>query len=81
MRRTWLLLYGTAVITGGAHAPRVVPLMGLFYMLLGAYALLVPIWVANGFLPLAVNADLLLAIGFGGVHLFFGALIFWKYDG
>jgi hypothetical protein len=67
----WLLLYGTAVVTGGAFSIRVVPLMGLCFMVLGAVALFSPANWSNG----------LLAVGFGGFHIIFGAVIARKYGG
>ncbi|HET7226613.1 MAG TPA: hypothetical protein VFK69_12970 [Candidatus Eisenbacteria bacterium] len=67
----WLLLYGTAVATGGAFSIRIVPVMGLVFMLAGAAALLAP--------PSA--ADAVLAAGFGGIHLVFGAIIARRYGG
>ena len=67
----WLLLYGVGVVTAGAFSVRAVPLMGIGFMFLGAMALLVP----------SLPGDLLLALGFGGLQIAFGAFIARRHGG
>ncbi|MBC55027.1 MAG: hypothetical protein CMQ34_14460 [Gammaproteobacteria bacterium] len=65
----WLGLYGAAVMTAGVWSVRAIPVMGALFMMLAA-----------GVLLAAVPADLMLALGFGGLHIIFGFWI-WRYHG
>jgi hypothetical protein len=71
MPGTWLLLYGVAVVTGGAFSVRVVPIMGVCFMVLGVLALFAPSALAN----------LFMALGFGILHITFGIVIARRYGG
>jgi hypothetical protein len=64
----WLLLYGSGVVAGGLSSVRAVPIMGALFFVLGMVALF-------------GAGNLLLAMGFGGLHLIFGGIIAWRYGG
>ncbi|MFQ5680219.1 MAG: hypothetical protein ACE5HP_12280 [Gemmatimonadota bacterium] len=67
----WLLLYGAAVVTAGTFSVRIVPLMGICFMVLGLSVLLA--------FPAA--GDLGMAAGFGGLHILFGTNIARRHGG
>lgn len=62
---TWLLIYGCALISASVSTMAIVVWMGLCFAALGIAALLAP---AMFHIPL-------LGVGFGGLHILFGALI------
>jgi hypothetical protein len=68
---TWLLIYGTSVVTGGSYSVRPVPVMGVAFMLAGVAAFLSP----------AAWGDAYMAAGFGGLHIVFGAVIWRRHGG
>ena len=67
----WMLLYGVGVVAAGTFSVRIVPVMGLAFMLVGTVTLFAP--------PSWSTACM--AIGFGGLHLAFGALIARRHGG
>jgi len=77
---TWLLLYGVAVMTGGAFSVRIVPVMGLLFLFLGAFSLLTTdMYGLTAVVGPLTPGDILLIFGFGGLHMIFGLIIAWKY--
>jgi hypothetical protein len=67
----WMLLYGVGVVAAGTFSVRIVPVMGLAFMMVGTVALFAP--------PTWTTACM--AAGFGGLHLFFGILIARRHGG
>jgi len=67
----WLLLYGTAAVSGGASSIRPIRLAGICFMTLGAAAM----WAPTAW------GDLFMALGFGVVQIVFGVVIFRRYGG
>jgi hypothetical protein len=67
----WMLLYGAGITVAGATSVRVVPILGMSFMALGAVAFLTP----------STWGNLLMAAGFGGLQIGFGLLIARKYGG
>lgn len=68
---TWLLLYGAGLVAAGAWSVRVVPVIGITFMGLGAVGLLLPLQWSNW----------LLIVGFGGLHVAFGMIVGRKHGG
>lgn len=67
----WLLCYGAGVVAAGALSPAVVPATGASFLVLGAAALVAP----------AAWGDVLMAAGFGGVHLVSGFVVARRHGG
>ena len=67
----WMLLYGTAVVAGGAFSVKIVPLMGICFIVAGTIAV---------FAPPSWN-DWIMAASFGGLHAVFGVAIARRHGG
>ena len=61
----WLTLYGAGVVVAGVFSIRIITVLGASFMALGAVAAFVPWWPAT----------VLVAVGFGGLHLLAGAIV------
>ncbi|MDQ2747120.1 MAG: hypothetical protein M3T96_07670 [Acidobacteriota bacterium] len=67
----WLTLYGTAVVCGGVSSVKIVPIAGWCFIALG----LISVFLPHGY------GDLLMGLGFGGLHIIFGFVVARKYGG
>jgi hypothetical protein len=67
----WLLLYGSAVVAGGAFSVRLIPVMGICFIAAGIAALFAP----------AAWQYAILGAAFGGIHIAFGIPIARSYGG
>lgn len=67
----WMLSYGAAIITAGSFSVKIVPIMGIAFMIAGVAALATPPeWI-----------DAWMAAGFGALHIIFGFLIARSHGG
>jgi hypothetical protein len=68
---TWLLLYGSALISASVATRPLVAVMGLCFMALGLIAFVLPLQAQMG----------IMGAGFGGLHLAFGGRLLWEAHG
>lgn len=77
----WLLLYGAGVVAGGALSVRVLPAMGGAMLALGGATLFWTLWGSQSFARPDAAAEASLAIGFGGMHIVSGIIVWRRYGG
>ena len=67
----WILLYGAAVVCGGANSVRIVPIAGWCFIVVGAVAFFLPAGFGNT----------MMGLSFGVLHIVFGAIVARRYGG
>ena len=67
----WIMLYGAAVVTGGAFSVKVVPIMGWCFIAIGAVAFFLP----------ASWGNVMMGLSFGALHIIGGLIIARKFGG
>lgn len=67
----WVVLYGTAIVTGGAFSVKIVPVMGWIFIAIGTAAFALP----------ANYGNYIMGVSFGLTHIIFGAVIARRYGG
>ncbi len=67
----WIMLYGAAIVCGGAYSVRIVPVAGWSFIALGAVAFMLP----------ADWGNTMMGLSFGVLHIVFGAIVARKYGG
>jgi hypothetical protein len=81
MPGVWLMLYGAGVVTGGAFSVNVLPVTGFCFIALGVCAFYPPVPMFHPLFGTLTFADLILAAGFGLLHIASGVYIAWRHDG
>jgi len=81
MPGVWLMLYGVGVVTGGAFSVKVLPITGFCFITLGVCAFYPPVPIFQPLVGTLTCADLILAGGFGLIHILSGLYISWRHDG
>jgi len=67
----WIICYGAAVACSGIFSVRTVPVMGWSFIIAGLISFLIP----------ASNANLMMGLTFGGLHIAFGIFIGRRHGG